>query len=120
MEIASIISFIHANLQHIIAAYRVLCRTVSVNRSDMGLIQEPWYRECRIRGLNIPGYILFSATGLNGLRASIRTRKETVWMLPGFSCRGLVADLMKYNDDVAERRFYVPHIYPTIAKIHPR
>jgi hypothetical protein len=29
----------------------------------MALIQEPWYREGQITGLNIPGYILFSASG---------------------------------------------------------
>jgi hypothetical protein len=35
-------SFISANLQHNIAALRVLSRTVSVKGTDMVLIQEPW------------------------------------------------------------------------------
>ena len=45
---------------HNIAASRVLSRTVSVKGIDMALIQEPWYCEGRIRGLNIPVYALFS------------------------------------------------------------
>ena len=35
-------SFIQANLQHNIAASRVLSMTVSVTGIDMALIQEPW------------------------------------------------------------------------------
>jgi hypothetical protein len=31
-------------------------------------------------------------------------RNETAWMLPGFSCRDLVAVLTKYNKEGAERR----------------
>jgi len=50
----STISFIQANMQHSIAASRVLSRTVSVKGIDMALIQEPWYRKGHIRGLNIP------------------------------------------------------------------
>jgi len=37
---ASTVSFIQANLQHSIAASRVLSRTVSVKGIDMALIQE--------------------------------------------------------------------------------
>jgi hypothetical protein len=51
----STVSFIEANLQHSIAASRVLSRTVSAKGIDMALIQEPWFREGRITGLNIPG-----------------------------------------------------------------
>jgi hypothetical protein len=50
------ISFIQANVQHSIAASRFFYRTVSVKGIDMALIQELWYREGCIRGLNIPGY----------------------------------------------------------------
>jgi hypothetical protein len=50
----STISFIQANLQHIIVPSRVLSRTVNVKRTDVALIQEPWYRKGHIRGLNIP------------------------------------------------------------------
>ena len=60
----SIISFIQANLQHGIAASRVLTRTVAVKRIDMTLIQDPWYREGRIISLNIPGYTLFCVSGI--------------------------------------------------------
>jgi hypothetical protein len=59
----STISFIQANLQHSIAASRILARTVGVKGIDMALIQEPWYRGDCIRALNIPGYTLFSAKG---------------------------------------------------------
>jgi len=31
---------------------------------DMALVWDPWYREDCIRGLNIPGYTLYSAGGL--------------------------------------------------------
>jgi hypothetical protein len=52
----SIITFIHTNLQHSIAASRILAKTVRGKGIEMALIQEPWYRENCIRGLNIPGY----------------------------------------------------------------
>jgi hypothetical protein len=65
----STISFIQANLQHSIAASRILTRTVGDKGIDMALIQEPWYRQNCIRGLNIPGYTLYSAGGTDGNRA---------------------------------------------------
>jgi hypothetical protein len=103
--------FIQANLQHSIAASRVLSRTVSVKGIDMAVIQEPWHREGRIEGLNIPGHTLFSVSGIDRPRACILTRNETAWMLPGFSCRDLVAVLIKYNEDGAERRLVVCSTY---------
>ena len=71
-------------------------------------------REGRIRGLNIPGYTLFSAGGIDRHRACILTRNKTTWMLPGFACRDLVAVLIKYIEDGAERRLaacsaYLPY-----------
>jgi len=62
---ASTISFIQANLQHSIAAPRILTRTVGVKGIDVALIQEPWYHGGWIRGLNIPGYSLFSVNGID-------------------------------------------------------
>jgi hypothetical protein len=67
----------------------------------MARIQET-YREDHIRGLNIPGYTLYSAGGTDGPRACILARNMTTWMLPGFSCRDLVAVLVKYNKDGEE------------------
>jgi len=81
-------------MQHSIAASRVLSRTVSVKGIDMALIQEPWYREGHIRSLNIPGYTLFSMSGIDRSRACILTRNESTWMLPGFSCKDLAAVLI--------------------------
>jgi hypothetical protein len=43
-ELVINISFIQANLQHSIAASRVLTRSVSVKGTDMAPIHEPWYR----------------------------------------------------------------------------
>jgi len=43
------ICFIQANLQHSIAASRVISRTACVKGIDVALIQEPWYRKDRIR-----------------------------------------------------------------------
>ena len=57
----STICFIQANLQHSIAASGILTRTVGVKGIDMILVQEPWYHEDCIRGLNIPGYTIYSA-----------------------------------------------------------
>ena len=111
LDMLNIISFIQANLQHSIAASRVISRTVIVKGTDMALIQEPWHREGRIRGLNIPGYTLFSASGKDRPRACILTKNETVWMLPGSSCRDLVAVLIKYNEEGAERRLVVCSAY---------
>jgi hypothetical protein len=53
-------------------------------------------------GLNILGYTLFFAGGIDRPRVCILTRNKTTWMLPGFSCRDLVAVLIKYNEDGAE------------------
>ena len=98
-------------MQHSIAASRVHSRMVSVKGLDMALIQELWYHEGRIRGLNIPGYTLFSVSGIDRPRACILTRNKTVWMLPGFSCRDLAAVLIKYNEDGAERQLVVCSTY---------
>jgi hypothetical protein len=103
----STISFIQANLQHCIAASRILTRRVGVKGIDMALIQEPWYHRDCISGLNIPGYTLFSAKGTEKPRACIRTKDKTAWMLPGFSCRDLIAVLIRYNEEGAERRLVV-------------
>jgi len=107
----STISFLEANLQHSIAAARVISRIVSVKGIDMALIQEPWYCEGHIRGLNIPGYTLFSVHGTDRLRACILTRNKTAWMLPGFSFRDLVAVLIKYDEEGAERHLVVCSVY---------
>ena len=69
----------------------------------MALIQELWYREDHSRGLNIPGYTQHSVAGINRPRACILVRNMTTCMLPGFSCRDLVAVLLKHNEDGAER-----------------
>ena len=61
----STISFIQDNIQQSIAASRVLSRTVSVKVIYMALIQEPWFREGHINGLNVPEYTLFSASGID-------------------------------------------------------
>jgi len=98
----STISFLEANLQHSIAASRVISRIVSIKGIDMALIQEPWYCDGRNRVLNIPGYTLFFMSGTGRPRACIHTRNKTAWMLPGFSFRDLVAVLIKYNEEGAE------------------
>ena len=49
-DMVSTISFNQTNLQHSIAASRILTRTVSIKVIDMALIQEPLYREDCIRG----------------------------------------------------------------------
>ena len=43
--------------------------------------------------------------------ACILDRNMTTWMLPGFSCRGLVAALINYNEEGAERRLVVCSAY---------
>jgi hypothetical protein len=77
----------------------------------MALIQELWYREACIRGLNIPGYTLYSAGGKERPRACILARDMNIWGLPRFSCRDLVAVLVKYNEDGVERRLLVSSVY---------
>jgi hypothetical protein len=81
----STISFIQANLQHSIAASGILTRTIGVKGIGMALIQEPWYCEDCVRGLNIPGYTLCSAGRKDRPRACILARDMDIWMLPGFS-----------------------------------
>ena len=107
----STIFFIQANLQHSIAASRIFTRTVGIKGIDMAVIQEPWYHGGRIRGLIIPGYTLFSANGIDRRRACILTGNVTSWMIPGFSCRDLVAVLIKYNEVGAEQHLAVCSAY---------
>jgi hypothetical protein len=101
MDMVSTI-FIQANLQHNTAASRVLARKVSIKEIDKALIHDPCYREDRIIGLNISGYILYSAGGTDRPRSYILARNMTVWVLSGFSCRNLVAVLVKYTEDGEE------------------
>jgi hypothetical protein len=96
-------SFIQANLQHSIAASRVLARTVIGKGIDIALIQEPWYHKNCIRGLNIPGYTLYSAGGTDRPRSCILVGGMTSWLLTGFSSRDLVAVLVKYLENEMER-----------------
>jgi len=96
-------SSIQANRQHNITASRVLSRTVSVKGIGMALIEKPWFCEGRIRGPKIPGHPLFSTRGIDRSKSCILKRIKTTWMLPGLSCRDLVAILIKYNEDGAER-----------------
>jgi len=70
--------FIQANLQHSIAASRVLARTVSVKEIDKALIQDPCYCEDRISGLNISGHTPYSAGGTDRPRVSILARNMTI------------------------------------------
>jgi hypothetical protein len=53
-------------------------------------------------GLNTPGYTLFSAGGIDRPTACILVRNMTTRMLPGFSCRNLVAVLINYIEGGAE------------------
>jgi hypothetical protein len=74
----SFISFIQANLKNNIAVLRIITRTVSFKGMGMALIQEPWYRENCIRGLNISGCTLYSAGGTDRSRAYILARNMTI------------------------------------------
>jgi hypothetical protein len=101
--VSTTISFIQANLQHSIAASKILSRTVAVKGIDLALIQEPWVREGRIMGLNIQGYTLFCARGTDRPRACVIAKNKNIWMLPGFSTRDLVAVQIKYNEGKTEK-----------------
>ena len=48
--------------------------------------------------LNIPGYTLLSVSGIDRPRACILARNMNTWMLPGFSCKDLLAVLINYNE----------------------
>ena len=105
------ISFIQANLQHSIAASGALTRTVGSKGIDIALVQEQWYREDCIRGLNIPRYTLYSAGKKERPRACILARNMNAWGLPGFPCKEIVANRIKYTTDGAERRLVVCSAY---------
>lgn len=102
-DMVSSISFIQTNLQQSIVASRILTRTVSIKVIDMALIQESWHCEDHIRGLIIPGYPLYSASGIYRPRTCILARNMTTWILQEFSLRDLVAGLIKCDEVGAER-----------------
>jgi hypothetical protein len=54
---------------------------------------------------------MFFEGGIVIPRACIITRNKTTSMLPGFSCMDLVAVLIKYNEDAAERHLVVCSAY---------
>jgi len=116
---ARAISFIQANLQHSIAASEIFTRAVDVKGIDTALVQEPWYREDCIRGLNIPGYTLYYAGGKDRTRVCILARDMKAWMLPGFSCRDLVAVTVKCIEGGAERRPVVCSAYLPCHYVDP-
>jgi hypothetical protein len=62
-------------------------------------------------GLNIPGYTPFSAGGIDRPTACILARNMTTRMLLGFSCRDLVAVLINYIEDGAERQLVAYSAY---------
>jgi len=86
----------------------------------MAPIQEPWYREGRIMGLDISGYTLFWGRGIDRPRAYVSARNMNMWMLPGFSSRDLVTVLRNYNIGKAERRLVVCSACLTIPRTLPR
>jgi hypothetical protein len=77
----------------------------------MALVQETGFCENCIRGLNIPGYTLYSAGGKDRPTACFLARNMNAWVLPGFSCRDLVAILLKYIEDGAEMWLVVCSTY---------
>ena len=107
----STISFIQANKQHSIAASGVLTRTVGVKGIDMARVQKQWYRVNCIRGLNIPRNTHYYARRKERPTACIIARNMNACGLPGFSCRELVANLIKHIADGAERRLVVCYAY---------
>jgi hypothetical protein len=62
-------------------------------------------------GLNIPGYTLSSAGATDRATVCVLARNMTTRMLLGFSCRNLVAVLINYIEDRAERRLVVCSVY---------
>jgi hypothetical protein len=64
-----------------------------------------------IEGLNIPGYTLYSARGKDRPTACILGRDMDIWELSDFSSMDLVAVLVKYQEDVADRRLVVCSAY---------
>jgi hypothetical protein len=83
-------------------------------------IQEQWYREGCVRGLNIPGYTLYPMTGKDRPRACILVMNMNLWLPPVFSCRDLVAVLVKYYEERAERRTVVCSAYLPYDSTDPR
>ena len=73
LDMVSALSFIQAKLQHSITASSVISRIISFKGIEMALIQESCYREGHIRGLNISGYTLFSASRTGRPSACILT-----------------------------------------------
>jgi len=61
---------------------------------DTAMIQEPWYTEGRVIGLNIPEYILFCFSGIDRPKACILATNMNIWRLAGFSSRDLLAVLL--------------------------
>jgi hypothetical protein len=86
----------------------------------MALIQELWYCKDCIRDLNIPGYTLYSVGRKDRSRAFILAGNMNIRVVPGFSCRDLVAVLVKYMGEGTERRLVACSAYlPYDSKYPP-
>jgi len=99
LDMVSNISFIQANLQHSIAASRVLTRTVNVEVTDMALIPELWWL------YYWPKYFRLYPVLRERNRpiTCILVGNMNIRMLTGFSSRDLVALLINYNEGKVER-----------------
>jgi len=105
------ILFTQVNLQHSVAASRIITRTVNVKEIDNELLQEQRYRDYSIRSLIIPGYTLYSGGGTDRPKICILARNMNIWVLTGFSSKEIIAVLLRYIEDGAERLLVVCSAY---------
>jgi hypothetical protein len=111
--------FNQAYLQHSFTASRIFTRPISVKGIDIERTQEPWFRENRVRGLNIPRYNLYSEDATDRPRTCILVGGMTSLLLPGFSSRDLVAVLVKYLENGMGRRIAFCPAYTPLASKDP-
>jgi hypothetical protein len=85
----------------------VFTRTGVFKPIGVAQIQESWYHEGRIMGINMQVYTLYCRRGIDRPTACILARNMNIWVLPGFSSRDLVAVLINYNESETERRLVI-------------
>lgn len=89
-----------ANIQHDKAPTGLLCRRMKELSINVALIQEPWYYKNKVRGMGAAGGTLFYCTSVQHPRACIYVNNVTVFPLPQFCGKDLVALKMKVDNGV--------------------
>ncbi|MEZ4720253.1 MAG: endonuclease/exonuclease/phosphatase family protein, partial [Flavobacteriales bacterium] len=108
------LKFLQINLQHSKSATAALCRTISLYKYDIVLVQEPYVYKNKICGLNSCNSYTFSSSDCDGNapRTAIVVNKEVeCWNISHLTNRDTVAVGIQYKSGGEVCRLIVASVY---------